>query len=163
MSNIYGIDANLIVGLYALLDTGSVTLAARRLGVSQSAMSHKLRGLRERLGDPVLVRTGQRMAITAKAETLAPVVTRLVHELAGVLACEPLPQRVAAKIEHRAATEAAYQRGQADAVAGIVEWYCRRALAAAKGGERCFSLLLEAEAERIQRREWTDGESAVGD
>lgn len=56
--------------LDVLLDTRSVSAAARRLGVTQSAMSHTLARLRERLGDPLLVRSGRALVPTARAEAM---------------------------------------------------------------------------------------------
>lgn len=64
------VDLNLLVPLDALLQEGSVTGAARRVGLSTPAMSHALARLRERLGDPVLVRSGRGMARTPRAEAL---------------------------------------------------------------------------------------------
>jgi DNA-binding transcriptional LysR family regulator len=64
------IDLNLVVVLDALARERSVTRAAARLGVTQSAVSHALRRLRELLGDPLLVRSGNGMALTPHAEAL---------------------------------------------------------------------------------------------
>ena len=64
------LDANLLVALDALLEAKSVTTAARRLGVTQSAMSHTLRRLRGQFGDELLVRTGRHMSLTPRAEEL---------------------------------------------------------------------------------------------
>lgn len=84
--HIYGIDANLLVSLDALLRETSVTRAARRVGLTQSAMSHALARLREHLGDPLLVRAGRQMVLTPKAEALAPRVARLVEEMSRLFA-----------------------------------------------------------------------------
>lgn len=84
--HIYGIDANLLISLDALLREASVTKAARRVGLTQSAMSHALGRLREHLGDPLLVRAGRQMVLTAKAEALAPRVAHLVEEMSRVFA-----------------------------------------------------------------------------
>ncbi len=65
------LDLNLLVALDALLETRSVTGAAKKLGRSQSAMSHALGRLREQLDDPVLVRVGHRMEPTSRARDLA--------------------------------------------------------------------------------------------
>lgn len=65
-----GIDLNLVVALDALMRERSVTRAAARLGVTQSAVSHSLRRLRGLLGDPLLVRSGNGMALTPHAEAL---------------------------------------------------------------------------------------------
>lgn len=64
------IDVNLLVALDALLDERSVTRAAERMGVSQSAMSRTLARLRDLLGDPLLVRTPKGMDRTTVAEDL---------------------------------------------------------------------------------------------
>jgi len=64
------VDLNLLVALQALLDTSSVTRAARRVGVTQSAMSHSLRRLRALLGDDVLVRGRSGMTPTPIAEAM---------------------------------------------------------------------------------------------
>lgn len=57
----------LLVSLDALLQEGSVTGAARRVGLSTPAMSHALARIRERLGDPILVRSGRGMLLTSRA------------------------------------------------------------------------------------------------
>jgi DNA-binding transcriptional LysR family regulator len=67
-------DMNLVVILDALLEERSVTGAARRLGVTPSAVSHTLKRLRQELGDPLLVRTRRGMSPTLRAEELrAPI------------------------------------------------------------------------------------------
>lgn len=63
-------DFNLLTALDALLSTGSVAGAARRLGLSASAMSRTLSRLRTATGDPLLVRAGRHMVLTPYAETL---------------------------------------------------------------------------------------------
>lgn len=71
MPRLSQIDANLLVALDVLLEERHVTRTARRLGVTQSAMSQTLRRLRDALDDPVLVRSGTRMVATPRAEALA--------------------------------------------------------------------------------------------
>jgi len=66
------VDLNALVALDALLSTKSVTRAAERLGLTQSAMSHALRRLRGVVDDPLLVRAGAGMALTPRAEVLQP-------------------------------------------------------------------------------------------
>lgn len=65
-----GIDLNLLPILQALLNKGSVTLAARSLGLSQPATSHALGRLRHLFGDRLLVKVGREMRLTAKAKNL---------------------------------------------------------------------------------------------
>jgi LysR family nod box-dependent transcriptional activator len=68
-------DLNLLVAFEALLEERSVTRAARRLNLTQSAMSAALRRLREALGDPLLLQHGKAMIPTPHALALAPEVT----------------------------------------------------------------------------------------
>ncbi|VVE41422.1 LysR family transcriptional regulator [Pandoraea terrigena] len=63
-------DLNLLIALDALLAEVSVARAARRLGLSASAMSRTLSRLRDTTGDPLLVRAGRRMVLTPHAEQL---------------------------------------------------------------------------------------------
>lgn len=73
-------DFGLLANLDALLQEGSVTRAARRVGLSTPAMSHALARIRERLGDPLLVRSGRSMVLTPRAEALKPRVHTLLAE-----------------------------------------------------------------------------------
>jgi len=68
-----------------LLADGSVAGAARRLGLSASAMSRTLTRLREATGDPLLVRAGRRMVLTPHAEALRQRTQYAVHEARAVL------------------------------------------------------------------------------
>ena len=84
-----GIDLNLLTGLEALLEEANVTRAAKRLGVSQPAMSHSLRRLRDLLGDPLLVRTKQGMTPTPRALELRPAVRAALDAAEVVLRAAP--------------------------------------------------------------------------
>jgi len=75
--------------LDALLAERSVTRAAQRLGLTQSAVSHALRGLRHVLDDPLLVRGTGGMVPTAHAEALAAPLHRALRELESALATSP--------------------------------------------------------------------------
>lgn len=63
-------DISSLITLDALLQEASVTLAAKRLGLSTPAVSHALAKLRDRLDDPLLVRAGRTMVLTPRAELL---------------------------------------------------------------------------------------------
>ncbi|MEZ4454408.1 MAG: LysR family transcriptional regulator [Nannocystaceae bacterium] len=65
-------DLAALATLDALLQEGSVSGAARRLGLSTPAVSHALARLRERFDDPLLVRAGRAMVLTPRAEALRP-------------------------------------------------------------------------------------------
>jgi DNA-binding transcriptional LysR family regulator len=75
------VNLNLMVALDALIAERSVTRAARRLGVSQSAMSHSLRQLREIFDDTLLVRGKGGMQPTPRALRLA---VPLAHALSSM-------------------------------------------------------------------------------
>lgn len=80
------IDLNLLSALDALLAEGSVTGAARRLGLSASAMSRTLARLREATGDPLLVRAGRGLVPTPRALELRERVHVLAQDVRTVLA-----------------------------------------------------------------------------
>lgn len=79
------IDLNLLVPLDALLAERSVTKAARRLGLSPSAMSRTLARLRRATGDPLLVQAGRALVATPRAEELGRRVHALVRDAEAVL------------------------------------------------------------------------------
>lgn len=78
-------DLNLLITLDVLLSEGSVAGAARRLGLSPSAMSRALARLRETTGDPLLVRAGRNLVPTPRAQALRKQVGRLVFDAQSVL------------------------------------------------------------------------------
>lgn len=78
-------DFNLLVTLDVVLAEGSVTRAARRLGLSPSAMSRSLARLRETTGDPLLVRAGRGLVPTPRALELRERVARIVQDAEAVL------------------------------------------------------------------------------
>ena len=76
---------NLLAALDALLAEGSVTGAARRLGLSPSAMSRTLTRLRSATGDPLLVRAGRGLVPTPYAAELRERVHALSRDVLAVL------------------------------------------------------------------------------
>ncbi len=79
------INANLLVALHVLLEECHVSRAAKRLSVTQSAMSQSLRQLRELFDDPLLVRGDHGLAPTARAESISGTLARGLHELSRCL------------------------------------------------------------------------------
>jgi DNA-binding transcriptional LysR family regulator len=63
-------DINDLLAFLAVAREGSFTKAAAKLGVSQSALSHTIRGLEERLGIRLLTRTTRKVSATAAGERL---------------------------------------------------------------------------------------------
>ncbi len=64
------LDLNLLRVFFAIWDLRSLTAAGDRLGLTQPAISHALRRLRERFGDPLFVRVANRMLPTDAAVRL---------------------------------------------------------------------------------------------
>ena len=69
--NLSRIDLNLLVAFDALLTERSVTKAAARVGLGQSAMSHNLARLRQLFDDELFVRSPEGMRPTPRALALA--------------------------------------------------------------------------------------------
>ena len=86
---ITAVDLNLAVVLRTLLDERSVSRAARRLGLSQSATSHALGRLRVIVGDPLFVRTRTGLVPTARAEAMADAVRSSVAALEATFFAPP--------------------------------------------------------------------------
>ena len=61
--------------------TGRVVDAADLLGLTPSALSHRIKEAERRLGVPLFERLHKRLRMTAAAEYLADVSTRILHEL----------------------------------------------------------------------------------
>jgi len=79
-------DLNLLIAFDVLIEERSVTRAAERLNLTQSAMSAALKRLREAFADDILVQHGKRMVPTSGALSLAPHVAAAVLNLRGILA-----------------------------------------------------------------------------
>jgi DNA-binding transcriptional LysR family regulator len=96
--NVGDIDLNLLVAFEALFAERNVTLAARRLGVTQPAMSNSLRRLRALLDDPVFVRTSEGMTPTPRALALGPPISAALNSIrASVSATGFDPERSATR------------------------------------------------------------------
>jgi DNA-binding transcriptional LysR family regulator len=101
MSNIdvRAINLNLLPALEALLVEGSVGGAARRLHVSQSAMSHSLARLRELFGDPLLAPAGRGLAPTPRAVRLLASLPAALERLGAALeAPEPFDPKTSRRV-----------------------------------------------------------------
>jgi DNA-binding transcriptional LysR family regulator len=94
-----GDDLNVLSALLAVAEARSFTKAARRLGVSPSAVSHAIRGLEERTGVRLLSRTTRSVAPTEAGERL---IARLQPALGDVR--EALDELVRRAIDRRAAS-----------------------------------------------------------
>lgn len=79
------INLNLLLALYHLLRTHSVTQAAEAAHISQPAMSRNLAQLRKLLADPLMVRVGNDMHLTPKGESLWQQLPPVLNQLEALL------------------------------------------------------------------------------
>ncbi|SHK44605.1 DNA-binding transcriptional regulator, LysR family [Shimia gijangensis] len=78
------IDSKLLRTFLAVLDERSATQAAARLGVTQSTVSHSLSRLRQQIGDPLFVRSGQALLPTEVALSLRKPVQAILDGIASL-------------------------------------------------------------------------------
>ncbi len=88
--NLRMLDLNLLVVFDAVMDARSVTVAAARLNMMQSSISHALRRLRGALNDELFIRTPHGMVPTPKAERLAAPVRAALADLREILQEKPV-------------------------------------------------------------------------
>ncbi len=75
------LDGRAVRVFLTVLETESVTRAANKLGVTQSAVSHTLEKLREILHDPLFVKSGRGIIPTSHALSLAAPARRLLDDM----------------------------------------------------------------------------------
>ena len=92
-SNIYNLDGNILRTFLIILEESSVSRAAVRLNVTQSAVSYALARLRSALRDPLFVRSGQGLTPTETAISLKEPVQRLLDGLTSLTDQRPFDPR----------------------------------------------------------------------
>jgi DNA-binding transcriptional LysR family regulator len=85
MTHLSNIDLNLFVVFDAIYTEGSVTQAARRLNLTQPAVSHALAKLRDTCGDPLFVRNGRTISPTPAARQMISAVRQSIYGLKTTL------------------------------------------------------------------------------
>lgn len=75
------LDGRSLRTFLTVLEHSSISKAAERLGVTQSAVSHTLDKLRIAFGDPLFVRSGRQIAATERAIALREPVQKVLDEL----------------------------------------------------------------------------------
>jgi LysR family transcriptional regulator, nod-box dependent transcriptional activator len=98
------LDLNLLVALDLLLDEASISRAAERLHLSQSAMSGALARLRDHFDDPLLVQVGRRMELTPRAELLRDAVHDVLLRIDTTIAAQPAFEPATSEREFRLST-----------------------------------------------------------
>lgn len=82
-------DMNLIRILVSILEEGTMTAAANRLGLTQPALSHALRRLRDIAGDELFVRTARGMTPTTRAHEIYERACRHLNVLEDIFSRAP--------------------------------------------------------------------------
>ena len=80
-----GLDLNLLLAFQILMEERSVTRAARRMNLSQPAMSAALDRLRNYFQDELLIAQGKQMFPTVHAESLIGPVRQFLADLDALL------------------------------------------------------------------------------
>jgi len=83
------LDLNLLVALDHLLHLRSVSAAAERMNMTQSAMSNALHRLREYFDDELLVKVGRGLQLTPRAEALKDAVRDVLMRVDWTIARAP--------------------------------------------------------------------------
>jgi len=83
------LDLNLLVALDHMLALQSVSAAAEKMFMSQSAMSNALTRLRTYFDDPLLVQVGKRMEITPRAEAMKPAIRDILVRIEATIDTQP--------------------------------------------------------------------------
>jgi DNA-binding transcriptional LysR family regulator len=83
------LDLNLLVALDHLVTLKSVSLAAEKMFMSQSAMSNALNRLRQYFDDPLLVQVGKRMEVTPRAEAMHPAIREILVRIEATIDTHP--------------------------------------------------------------------------
>ncbi|WP_444921777.1 LysR family transcriptional regulator [Microbulbifer sp. CnH-101-G] len=80
MSNISDIELNQLRLLQIIFETRNLTRAGERAGLTQSAVSHTLKKLRHSLNDSLVIRQGNQLVLTPRAERLQVALNRWLHD-----------------------------------------------------------------------------------
>jgi LysR family transcriptional regulator, nod-box dependent transcriptional activator len=83
------LDLNLLVALDALLAERSVSLAAERICLSQSATSSALGRLRDYFADDLLIVKGRQMVLTSRADELVEPVRAVLEQIRTTISVSP--------------------------------------------------------------------------
>lgn len=80
MSNISDVELNQLRLLQLIFETKNLTRAGERAGLTQSAVSHTLKKLRHSFNDSLVIRQGNKLVLTPRAEALVTPLSRWLNE-----------------------------------------------------------------------------------
>ncbi len=105
MSNFNDFNIDYLRVLNSVLETKSVTKSARELGVTQSAVSHSLKKLREYFDDEIVYRVGNNLELTAKAQAMQAPLKNWFENLNSILKIEDFDPKTSKSIFTIATTD----------------------------------------------------------
>ena len=114
------LDLNLLVVLQTVLETRNVTVAARRLNMSQPAVSRALTRLRSLFGDQLFIKGPKGVIPTPRAESLSDVVEKLLTEIAEAVERPSFDPAASERVFRIATTDYGALSVLAPAVAALV-------------------------------------------
>ncbi|PMK03593.1 LysR family transcriptional regulator [Vibrio sp. 10N.261.55.A7] len=80
MANISDIELKQLRLLQIIFETKNLTQAGERAGLTQSAVSHILKKLRYSFNDSLVIRQGNKLELTPRAELMQPVLSRWLND-----------------------------------------------------------------------------------
>lgn len=84
--NLRAVDLNLLVVLDSLIQEKHITNAAKKLNITQSALSKMLSRIRDMFNDPILIRMQNGYELTDRAEKLAEPIRKILQDIDEVIA-----------------------------------------------------------------------------
>lgn len=75
------LETRQLLAFITIVETGGFTKAARKLHLTQSALSHQIKSLETQLQAPVFARLGKRVVLTHNGELLLPYATAVLQQL----------------------------------------------------------------------------------
>lgn len=82
--NISNKDINLLYVFKVIFEERNLSNAAKRMALSQPALSHKLNKLRHEFDDPLFVRAARGLTITPLTEQIAPQILQAIQSVEGL-------------------------------------------------------------------------------
>jgi DNA-binding transcriptional LysR family regulator len=101
MNQLHNFDLNLLRVFGAVHAEGHIGRAAKRLGITQPAVSHAIQRLRDSVGDPLFIRSGKGVEPTARADEMAAYVRdSLESAMAAIAAPQGFDPAVSNRVFH---------------------------------------------------------------
>ncbi len=105
MNQFHDLNLEYLRVLNSILDTKSATKSAKDLGVTQSAISHSLKKLRELLSDEIVFREGNAFELTAKAQAIRAPLKSWIEQVETILNVGEFNPQTSTKVFYIATTD----------------------------------------------------------